>query len=84
MDLITGILIAVLVIIGLTILFKIVWFFLPFILIAFGILYLYQRFFVKKNDDRSHTHSQESPYRKPNDDVVDVEFTVRDDEDENY
>lgn len=84
MDLITGILIAVLVIIGLTILFKIVWFFLPFILIAFGILYLYQRFFVKPNGERTQTRSQQSPYRKPNDDVVDVEFTVRDDEDENY
>ncbi len=72
MEIISIILFMIVTFIILSIFFKVLWFVLPFLLIGAGIMYIYNQYFAPK---------EEPVHRRENDDIVDVEFTVRDEED---
>lgn len=63
--------------------FKALWYFAPFLFIFYLIAYVVRKF--RKPIQKEPTKPFENrtqPTRKPNDDVLDVEFTVREHDDE--
>ena len=87
MDLITYILFIIIVTFFIIMAVKLVWFLLPFIIILLGVSYLRIRYLqnkrVKEFKEYGETiYKQAKPENKIKDDVIDVEYTVRDADDQ--
>ncbi|NLW15874.1 MAG: hypothetical protein GX038_06440 [Erysipelothrix sp.] len=85
MGILQAIIILTIIILILSVLFKIFWYFLPILLLVYGISYVINRvngtgssFYRSDRDTRS---TKARPPRQSAD-IVDVEFTVKDDEDD--
>ena len=75
MDTLSYILFIFLILVVLSFVFKVLWYLMPFIIIGMAILYFRNRFFQPKGPQNRPRQDQPSQSRP---DVVDVEFTVRD------
>lgn len=78
METLSYILFLLFVVMILSFLFKVLWFFLPFIIIAMGIVYIRMRYFETKKPNQPRNPSSSNNVKK---DVIEAEFKVRDSDD---
>lgn len=84
MEILTYLLLLILLFFVLGFVFKVIWYLLPFILIFYGVMYFTNAIRIKRYKDTRQEAPRQTNQRTQtrNDDVIDVEFKVRDENDQ--